>query len=193
VPRGLRFQAVHSGDVAAAVVAAVERPVRGAVNLAGPGLLRRQEVARLFGARTVEVPSAVIRRALATGFHSRPAPAPPELYAALMRLPVLAIGRAERELGGPRGTPPRMPCPRYSPAPRRGQAATRRPCTGEAAPAGEGYLAIMTTSSGYHQDAEPPTPDDQEPGIVEAGGDEEPGSHPDPDPGEAADQAGTDS
>jgi UDP-glucose 4-epimerase len=85
VPRGLRFQAVHSGDVAAAVVAAVERPVRGAVNLAGPGLLRRHEVARLFGARTVEVPSAVIRSALATGFLSRLAPAPPELYDALIR------------------------------------------------------------------------------------------------------------
>jgi UDP-glucose 4-epimerase len=85
VPRGLRFQAVHSGDVAAAVVAAVERPVRGAVNLAGPGLLRRHEVARLFGARTVEVPSAVIRTALATGFLSRLAPAPPELYDALIR------------------------------------------------------------------------------------------------------------
>lgn len=103
VPRGLRFQAVHSGDVAAAVVAAVERPVRGAVNLAGPGVVRRQEVARLFGARTVEVPSAVISTALATGFHSRLAP--PELYDAFMRLPVLAIGRAERELGwAPRHT-----------------------------------------------------------------------------------------
>jgi hypothetical protein len=31
----------------------------------------------------------------------------------------------------------------------------------------------MTTSYGYDQDAEPPTPDDQEPDIVEAGGDEE--------------------
>lgn len=193
VPRGLRFQAVHSGDVAAAVVAAVERPVRGAVNLAGPGLLRRQEVARLFGARTVEVPSAVIRTALATGFHSRLAPAPPELYDALMRLPELASVAPSASSDGPRGTPPRMLCPRSSPAPRCGQAATCRPCTGEAAPAGEGYLAIMTTSYGYEQDGEPPTTDDQEPDIVEAGGDEEPGSHPDPDPCEAADQAGTDS
>jgi UDP-glucose 4-epimerase len=105
VPRGLRFQAVHSGDVAAAVLAAVARPVHGAVNLAGPGLLRRQEGARLFRARTVEVPSAVVRSALASCFRSRLVPAPPELYDALMRLPVLATGRAERELGwAPRHT-----------------------------------------------------------------------------------------
>jgi UDP-glucose 4-epimerase len=75
------------------------------VNLAGPGLLRRQEVARLFRARTVEVPSAVVRSALASGFRSRLVPAPPELYDAFMRLPVLATSRAERELGwAPRHT-----------------------------------------------------------------------------------------
>jgi hypothetical protein len=51
----------------------------------------------------------------------------------------------------------------------------------------------MSTSYGYDQDAEPPTPDAHEPDLVEAGSDEEPGSHPDPDPGEAADQAGSDS
>jgi nucleoside-diphosphate-sugar epimerase len=105
VPRELRFQAVHSGDVAAAVLAAVEQPVRGAVNLAGPGLLRRQDLARLLEARTVEVPSTVVRSALASGFRSRLIPVPPELYDAFMRMPVLDTGRAERELGwAPRHT-----------------------------------------------------------------------------------------
>jgi UDP-glucose 4-epimerase len=99
VPAGLRFQAVHAADVAAAVVAAVEHPVRGPVNLAGPGLLRRAEVERVLGSRTVEVPSAVVRGALANAFRTRLAPVPPELYDAFMRLPVMATAKAREELG----------------------------------------------------------------------------------------------
>jgi nucleoside-diphosphate-sugar epimerase len=99
VPRGLRFQAVHTGDVAAAVVAAVERPVQGAFNLAGPGLLRRADLGSIFGARTVEVPSAVVRSSIAGGFRGHLAPAPPELYDAFVRLPVMDTGRAQRVLG----------------------------------------------------------------------------------------------
>jgi hypothetical protein len=51
----------------------------------------------------------------------------------------------------------------------------------------------MTTPYGYDQDTEPPTLDDQEPDLVEPDLDDEPGSDPDPDPGEAVEQAGTDS
>jgi hypothetical protein len=51
----------------------------------------------------------------------------------------------------------------------------------------------MTTSYGHDQDAEPPTPDDQQPDLVEPDSEEEPGSDPDPDPGKSADQAGIDS
>jgi nucleoside-diphosphate-sugar epimerase len=98
VPRGLRFQAVHAGDVAAAVVAAVERPVEGAFNLAGHGLLRRADVGSIVGARTVEVPSTVVRSSLAGGFRGHVMPAPPELYDALVRLPVMDTGRAHRVL-----------------------------------------------------------------------------------------------
>jgi UDP-glucose 4-epimerase len=98
VPAGLRFQAVHAGDVAAAVVAAVERPVRGPVNLAGPGVLGRTEVERVLGSRTVEVPPAVVRAALANAFRARLAPVPPELYDAFMRLPVMATAKAREEL-----------------------------------------------------------------------------------------------
>jgi hypothetical protein len=56
-----------------------------------------------------------------------------------------------------------------------------------------GYLRTMTTSYGHDQDAEPPTPDDQQPDLVEPDSEEEPGSDPDPDPGKSADQAGIDS
>jgi UDP-glucose 4-epimerase len=99
VPHGLRFQAIHAGDVATAVVAAVEKPVAGAFNLAGGGVLRREEVSRLFGARTVGLPSALVRAALVGGFRSHLAPVPPELYDAFARLPILSTRRAEAELG----------------------------------------------------------------------------------------------
>ena len=56
-----------------------------------------------------------------------------------------------------------------------------------------GYLGTMTTSYGHDQDAEPPTPEDQQPELVEPDSGEEPGSDPDPDPGKSADQAGIDS
>ena len=62
----------------------------------------------------------------------------------------------------------------------------------------------MTTSYGHDQDAEPPTPDGEQPDLVktdsnsqdDAGQDDagEPASHPDPEPGVADhSQAGTDS
>jgi len=51
----------------------------------------------------------------------------------------------------------------------------------------------MTTSYGYDQDAEPPTPADHQPDLVEPEPGEESGSDPDPDPGKSADQTGIDS
>jgi nucleoside-diphosphate-sugar epimerase len=98
LPAGLRFQAVHAADVASAVVAAVERPVTGPVNLAGPGLLDVDDVARLLGTRTVEAPPAAARAALASAYRARLAPVPPALFDAFMRLPVLATDRARSVL-----------------------------------------------------------------------------------------------
>ena len=99
LPAGLRFQAVHAADVAAAVAAAVERPFHGPVNLAGPGLLRAAEVGRVVGARTVSVPPGVVRAGLVSAFRARIAPVPPELFDAFMRLPVMATDQARADLG----------------------------------------------------------------------------------------------
>ena len=98
-PAGLRMQAVHAGDVARAVVAAVERAFHGPVNLAGPGLLGADEVGRMLGARTVSVPPGLVRGGLAGAFRTRLAPVPPELFDALARLPVMATDRARTDLG----------------------------------------------------------------------------------------------
>lgn len=99
VPDGLRLQAVQAGDVARAVRAAVERPVRGAFNLAGPGVLRRDELGELVGARTVTVPNGLVRNGLQVAWRARVLPVPGSLYDALRHLPVLSTERADRELG----------------------------------------------------------------------------------------------
>ena len=98
LPSGLRFQAVHTGDVAAAVVACVERTFHGPVNLAGPGVLGPDEVGRVLGARTVSVPAGLVRGGLAGAFRARLAPVPPELFDAFARLPVMATDRARKDL-----------------------------------------------------------------------------------------------
>jgi UDP-glucose 4-epimerase len=98
VPAGLRFQAVHAGDVGRALAAAVTTDVMGAFNLAGPGVIGRDELGELMGARTVEVPPRLVRHGLETAWYSRLAPVPGSLLDAVMQLPLMSAARAELEL-----------------------------------------------------------------------------------------------
>ncbi|MCR1785173.1 NAD-dependent epimerase/dehydratase family protein [Nocardioides carbamazepini] len=98
VPRGLRLQAVHAEDVARALVAAVERPVSGAFNLAADGLLRRAELGEIVGAPTVEVPPRLVSGALDLGWLAHLVGVPGSLADALLAVPVLAADRARAEL-----------------------------------------------------------------------------------------------
>lgn len=98
VPAGLRMQAVHAGDVARAVVAAVERPVSGAFNLAADDVLRRRELGELLDAPTVEVPAALLRGAADLGWRARIVPVPGSLLSAFLRVPLLRTDRARAEL-----------------------------------------------------------------------------------------------
>lgn len=98
VPRGLRLQAVHAGDVARAVVAAVERPVSGAFNLAAGDVLRRRELGALMGAPTIEVPAGMTRAVMDAAWHARALPVPGSLLAALLGVPLLDTTRARTEL-----------------------------------------------------------------------------------------------
>lgn len=98
VPAGLRLQAVHSGDVGRAVRAVVERPVSGAFNLAGEGVLGREELGELVGARTVTVPPGVVRTAMDLGWRARAVPVPGSLFEALQHVPLLSTERARSEL-----------------------------------------------------------------------------------------------
>ncbi|WP_344711079.1 NAD-dependent epimerase/dehydratase family protein [Aeromicrobium flavum] len=99
VPAGLRFQAVHAGDVARGIAAAVERPVSGAFNLAGEGVLRREEIGDLMGARTVEVPRGLAVRALGAAWRLHALPVPGSLLTALLNVPLMSSDRARTELG----------------------------------------------------------------------------------------------
>lgn len=98
IPSGLRLQAVHSADVGRAIAAAVHRPVSGAFNLAGDGVMRRAELGELMGARTVEVPPVVVRRALGGAWRAHLAQVPGSLFEALMHVPVMSTERARQEL-----------------------------------------------------------------------------------------------
>jgi UDP-glucose 4-epimerase len=95
---GLRFQAVHSLDLADAFRRALLRPVRGAFNVAAEPVVGVPELARLLGARPVRLPTPVVRGALATAWRLHLVPASPGLFDAVLRLPVMDIGRAHREL-----------------------------------------------------------------------------------------------
>ncbi|GAD82373.1 NAD-dependent epimerase/dehydratase family protein [Nocardia asteroides NBRC 15531] len=99
IPRGLRFQAVHSRDVGAAYALAVTSQARGPFNLAAepvvdPGVLRT-----VMGARTVTVPPRLVRTALSAAWHSHLVPATPDLFDAMMNLPLMDTARAREDLG----------------------------------------------------------------------------------------------
>ncbi|MEU8764751.1 NAD-dependent epimerase/dehydratase family protein [Streptomyces sp. NPDC048659] len=96
---GLRFQALHTDDAADAYRRALLRDVRGAFNLAAEPVVDTAVLAEVLDARPVRVPNAAVRGALAAAWRLRVAPSSPGLFDAVLRLPLLATGRARRELG----------------------------------------------------------------------------------------------
>ncbi|MEU8545273.1 NAD-dependent epimerase/dehydratase family protein [Streptomyces sp. NPDC048717] len=95
---GLRLQFLHTDDAADGYARAVLRDVRGAFNLAAEPVVDGELLARFFDARPVTVPVPAIRAALAAAWRMRVAHASPDLLDAVLRLPVMATGRAHREL-----------------------------------------------------------------------------------------------
>ncbi|MFF3728542.1 NAD-dependent epimerase/dehydratase family protein [Streptomyces erythrochromogenes] len=96
---GLRFQALHTDDAAAAYLAAVSRPVSGAFNLAADPPVNARVLGGIFDARSVSMPAAPLRAALAAAWKLRLVPASPDLFDAVLRLPLMDCARAHRELG----------------------------------------------------------------------------------------------
>ena len=97
-PTGLQFQAIHSDDVARALAAAATGEATGAFNLAAADVVHGDDLAGLLGARQVPVPPRAVRTALAAAWRAHAVPAPPDLFDALLRLPMMSIDRARAEL-----------------------------------------------------------------------------------------------
>ncbi|GDY28442.1 NAD-dependent epimerase/dehydratase family protein [Gandjariella thermophila] len=96
---GLRVQALHTEDAAAAYRLAALGDARGAFNLAAEPVLDAPVLAELLGARTVRMPAWVARAALAAAWRMHAVPASPGLFDAVLRLPLMSADRAGEELG----------------------------------------------------------------------------------------------
>ena len=99
VDRRLVIQAVHSDDVADAIVRVLERRAGGAFNLAAEPPLTREAIADVLGARAVHLPEPVLRTATALTWHAHLQPLDPGWLDLAFAVPLLDTGRARRELG----------------------------------------------------------------------------------------------
>lgn len=96
---GVRFQAVHASDVAAAYRAALERDVNGAFNLASDPVLSLADVAQVLDARPVRVPLKAARVATGLSWRLRLHPVSPGWVDLAAQSPTLDTARARAELG----------------------------------------------------------------------------------------------
>lgn len=99
LPRGLRFQALHTTDAATAFVTAALGDQRGAFNLAAEPVVDASVLADALDTRAVSVPVPLVRGAVAAAWVARLAPIEPGLVDLVMHLPLLDTTRATTELG----------------------------------------------------------------------------------------------
>jgi UDP-glucose 4-epimerase len=102
-PSAIRVQALHSADVGEAyrlaLKAGVAGAARGAFNVASEPVLDASVMADLLGARTVRVPSRLLRPAAAATWRLRLHPVEPGWVSLALAAPLLDTGRIRRELG----------------------------------------------------------------------------------------------
>jgi nucleoside-diphosphate-sugar epimerase len=95
----LRFQCVHSFDVAEAYHLAVVKDVRGAFNIATEPVLDPKTLASIMGARPLKISPRVARAFTAGTWRARVQPTPPGWFDLAMQSPLMDITRAHTELG----------------------------------------------------------------------------------------------
>ncbi|HVM27851.1 MAG TPA: NAD-dependent epimerase/dehydratase family protein [Mycobacteriales bacterium] len=95
----LAIQALHAEDAASAYVEACLRPVEGAFNLAAEPVLDPPTLARLLGARTVPLPAAALRAAVAASWRLHLQPTDPGWVDIGRYGPLMDCGRAASLLG----------------------------------------------------------------------------------------------
>jgi nucleoside-diphosphate-sugar epimerase len=96
---GLRFQAVHTRDVADAYRLAIVGDARGAFNVAAEPVLDARTLADALGARVLPLAPAVARAAMATTWRLRLQPTPPGWLDMGLCVPIMDTTRAREELG----------------------------------------------------------------------------------------------
>jgi nucleoside-diphosphate-sugar epimerase len=96
---GLRTQAVHTDDVAAAYRLAVLSDVRGAFNVAADPPVDAGVLARMLDSRTVRVPAGAVRTIADLTWRLHLQPTPPGWLDMGLQTPLLSSERARRELG----------------------------------------------------------------------------------------------
>lgn len=96
--RSFVVPAVHSDDVAEAVVRALTRRATGAFNLAAPTPVRAQDVADAFGVRVIPTPAAVLSAAARVGFAAHVQPVHHGWVDLAFSTPLLNTSRARDEL-----------------------------------------------------------------------------------------------
>jgi UDP-glucose 4-epimerase len=96
---GLRFQAVHSDDVADAYRRAVLSDARGPFNIAAEPVIDARELAGLLDARPVRIPAAALRGAAAVSFALHLQPAEPGWVDMALGVPLMSTERARSEFG----------------------------------------------------------------------------------------------
>jgi len=97
---GLRFQAVHTDDVADAYRRAIiDDDARGAFNIAAEPVIDADVLAGLLRARSVPVPVPILRTAMTLSWRLHLQPTPPGWLDMGLSVPLMATTRARTELG----------------------------------------------------------------------------------------------
>jgi nucleoside-diphosphate-sugar epimerase len=95
----LRFQVVHSRDAGEAYRLAVTRGVRGAFNVAAEPVIDSERLARIFDARRISVPPALVRAGLTFSWKLHLQPTSPGWWDMALGSPLMDTTRARTELG----------------------------------------------------------------------------------------------
>jgi nucleoside-diphosphate-sugar epimerase len=97
--RDLTLPMVHSDDVARAIGLMLEASVGGPFNLAAQPPVTTEAIADALDARSVHVPSSVLRVLMSAAWHARLQPVDPGWLDLGFAVPLMDASRAERELG----------------------------------------------------------------------------------------------
>ncbi|MGM1060733.1 NAD-dependent epimerase/dehydratase family protein [Saccharothrix sp. Mg75] len=99
LPSDLRVQFVHADDVGDAVVRVLRARASGAFNVAADPVFTADDLAALFGARALPVPTGLVRAAVSALWRLRVLRASPGWFDVGLRSPVVDTTRARVELG----------------------------------------------------------------------------------------------